>query len=130
MAPLIAVVDDDTDFLTLLTDLLEGEGYRARSLMVAGAAYQDLLALRPDLIILDVRMETPEAGWQLLELLKLTPATAATPVIMCSADAPFLRAKEAHLLERGCAVLEKPFDLDDLLRAVDDALERSPPHSD
>ncbi len=118
MPPLIAVVNDDTDFLSLMCDLLEGEGYRAEQYKVLDGAYAGLKRDKPALIVLDIRMETPEGGWQLLELLRLDPATRTTPVIVCSADAPFLRAKEAHLLGYGCDVLEKPFDLDDLLGKV------------
>lgn len=122
MAARIAVVNDDTDFLELMRDLLELEGYEVKTLKTAVHAYAALKSTRPDLIILDIRMETPEAGWQLLELLQLDPATTGIPVIVCSADAPFLRAKEAHLSERGCRTLEKPFNLEELLTTVADTL--------
>jgi CheY-like chemotaxis protein len=122
MAARIAVVNDDTDFLELMRDLLDLEGYDTRTHKVALNAYASLKAENPDLIILDIRMETPEAGWQLLELLRLDPSTVHIPVIVCSADAPFLRSKEAHLLERGCRTLEKPFNLDELLTVVAGAL--------
>jgi DNA-binding response OmpR family regulator len=69
-------------------------------------------------VILDIWMETPEAGWQLLELLRLDPATATLPVLVCSADVVFLRAKEAQLLAEGYGVLVKPFGLDALLARV------------
>ena len=122
MTARIAVVNDDTDFLELMRDLLELEGYDVRTHKVALNAYAALKADHPDLIILDIRMETPEAGWQLLELLQLNPVTVTIPVIVCSADAPFLRAKEAHLHSRGCHTLEKPFNLDELLAIVSAAL--------
>lgn len=118
----IDVVNDDTDFLELMRELLDLEGYETRTHKVAMHAYPKLKADRPDLIILDIRMETPEAGWQLLELLRLDPETAAIPVIVCSADALFLRAKEVHLHERGCRTLEKPFTLDELLTVVAETL--------
>jgi CheY-like chemotaxis protein len=124
MAARIAVVNDDADFLDLMRDLLHDEGYSVTVHRAAQHAYADLKAEDLDLIILDIRMETPEAGWQLLELLRLDPATTAIPVIVCSADTPFLRAKEAHLLERGCLTLEKPFNLDELLATVARALAR------
>lgn len=122
MATRIDVVNDDTEFLALMRDLLAGDGYDVRTHRVAAHAYAALKADRPDLIILDIRMETPEAGWQVLELLRLDPATTAIPVIVCSADAPFLRAKEVHLRARGCRTLEKPFTLDELLTMVAEAL--------
>ncbi|HEX5506824.1 MAG TPA: response regulator, partial [Thermomicrobiales bacterium] len=73
---------------------------------------------RPDLVLLDIRMGHPEAGWQTLELLRLDPETTRIPVIVCSADTPFLRAKEGALRALRCDILEKPFDLDTLLAKV------------
>lgn len=127
MAALIAVVNDDSDFLLLMCELLEDEGYEARQFKVLHDAYQGLREAKPDMIVLDIRMETPEGGWQLLELLRLDPETKETPVLVCSADAPFLRAKEAHLLAHGCDVLEKPFDLEELLKKIEYGLERARP---
>ena len=118
MPALIAVVNDDTTFLSLMADLLEGEGYRVMTLRAATSAFPELKARNPDLLILDIRMETPEAGWQLLELLALDPTTRSLPAIVCSADAPFLRAKEPRLSELGYDILEKPFDLDELLAKI------------
>ncbi len=120
--PLIAVVNDDTEFIGLMHDLLVEEDYRVSNHLVAGNAYRELLAVRPDLIVLDIRMETPEAGWQLLELLRLNPATTEIPAIVCSADAPFLRAKHEHLRTQGYDTLEKPFDIVTLLEKVKTAL--------
>jgi CheY-like chemotaxis protein len=50
--------------------------------------------------------------------MRLDPETANIPVIICSADTERIRAKEAYLRERGCAILEKPFILEDLLDMV------------
>jgi two-component system phosphate regulon response regulator PhoB len=118
MPALIAVVNDDSAFLELMAELLEGEGYDVYTNRAATSAYPELKARRPDLLILDIRMETPEAGWQLLEVLALDPATRSIPAIVCSADAPFLRAKEPRLRELGYDTLEKPFDLDELLAKI------------
>jgi len=126
MRPLIAVVNDDTEFIGLMHDLLAEEDYRVSTHLVAANAYRELLAAQPDLIVLDIRMETPEAGWQLLEMLRLNRVTTDIPVIVCSADAPFLRAKEEHLRQQGYEILEKPFDIVALLEKVELALERCP----
>ncbi|MDQ6604314.1 MAG: hypothetical protein M3Z19_16440, partial [Chloroflexota bacterium] len=67
---------------------------------------------------LDIRMEHPDTGWMVLELMRLDPETAHIPVIICSADTSRIREKEAYLREKGCAVLEKPFLLEDLLEKV------------
>jgi len=126
MTGLIAIVNDNADFLDLMDELLEGEGYQSKTYKVAQDAYRQLLEDRPSLIIVDIRMETPESGWQLIELLRLNPETRPTPIIVCSADAHALREKAAHLRERDCDVLQKPFDLDDLLAKIASALAVPP----
>lgn|SRR5690606_29149632 len=118
MTARIMVINDDTEFLGLMQALLAEEGYQVVTLRESRGAARIVRRERPDLVILDIRMEHPEAGSQLLEILRLDPATTALPVIVCSADAVFLRQKDALLREKGCIPLEKPFDLDDLLSAV------------
>lgn len=124
----IAVVNDDTEFLRLMRLLLTQHGYQVTLHPTTDAAYRALRAAPPDLVILDIRMETPGAGWQLLELLRLDPATTALPVLVCSADVVFLQAKEDRLRAEGYAVLEKPFGLAVLLERIA-ALLPSPPAS-
>jgi len=76
----------------------------------------------PDLIILDIRMETPESGWNLVELLALDRITHHVPVIVCSAAIQDLRSHEEWLNNHGIAVLPKPFDIDELYACVEKAL--------
>jgi CheY-like chemotaxis protein len=115
---LIAAVNDDTLFLELMHDLLTEEGYRTAIWKEGDRAYEMIKEHQPVLVILDIRMEHPDTGWMVLELMRLDPATAAIPVIICSADTVRIREKEAYLREKGCAVLEKPFLLEDLLEKV------------
>ncbi len=116
--PLIAVVNDDTTFLQLMHDLLIDEGYEVFIEKEHGNAPAAIRKHRPDLIILDIRMDHPESGMQILEVIRLDPTTVNLPVIVCSADHRFLRDKEALLREKHCDILEKPFDLNDLLKKV------------
>ncbi len=115
---LIAVVNDDTLFLELMHDLLTEEGYRTAIWKEGDKAYEMIKEHRPALVILDIRMERPDTGWMVLELMRLDPVTAHIPVIICSADTPRIREKEAYLREKGCDVLEKPFLLEDLIGKV------------
>jgi DNA-binding response OmpR family regulator len=121
--PLIAVMNDDTDFLDLMYTLLAEEGYRCIICKESDAVYPLIKEQRPDLVILDIRLGIPETGWTILELVRLDPATVQIPVIVCSADTTFLRAKEEALHALHCDILEKPFDLDALLRKIALALE-------
>ncbi len=116
--PTIAVVNDDTLFLELMHDLLTSEGYPTAIWKEGDTAYEMIKEHRPMLVILDIRMERPDAGWMVLELLRLDPETATIPVIICSADTQRIREKAAYLHEKGCDTLEKPFLLEDLLAKV------------
>jgi CheY-like chemotaxis protein len=77
--------------------------------------YRELRTLAPDVIILDIRLGTPEAGWEVLDLLKLDLVLTRTPIIVCSADLRALQERSTLLQAKGCHVLPNPFDLDDLL---------------
>ncbi len=118
----IAVVNNDTDFLGLMNDLLTLEGYQTLICREGDRAYGFIKEAQPDLVVLDVRLDHAEQGWTILELLRLDPATTQIPVIVCSADAQFLREKAAALHDQRCDTLEKPFDLDTLLEKVTRAL--------
>jgi CheY-like chemotaxis protein len=125
--PRIAVVNDDTAFLDLMSQMLEMEGYETRIVREANAAFPQLREWLPDLVILDIRMDAPENGWTICELLKLDPSTSTIPIIICSAAILELREKAGWLEQHNVGVLPKPFDLDDLYECVKVALETGRP---
>lgn len=79
---------------------------------------------QPTILILDIRMESPEAGFAVLDLLRLDPTTTHIPVIICTAAIQLIRENEQHLRAKNCEILIKPFDLDDLLDIVKRVCER------
>lgn len=115
MATRIAVINDDTTFLRLMHDLLTEEGYDTHLFHEGTADYPAVKEAQPDVIVLDIRLSDPAAGWQTLELFKLDPVLTHTPIIICSADLRGLQDNAAFLRSKGCEILPKPFDLDDLL---------------
>jgi rsbT co-antagonist protein RsbR len=121
----IVVINDDTDFLTLMTELLtEVEGYDVQVCREGDHAYQFVKQHLPDLVILDIRIEGQDVGWAILECLTLDPVTHKIPLIVCSAAIRELQAHAELLDQYGIEVLTKPFDLDTLLEKVATALER------
>ena len=118
----IAVVNDDTAFIDLMSDLLSDEGYETIPHKVGDTAYTMIREAQPDLVVLDIQLEHRDSGWVTLDLVRLDPRTAHIPVIICSADARFLKEKEAHFQAKGCWSIEKPFNLDELLALVEQAL--------
>jgi CheY-like chemotaxis protein len=114
----IAVVNDDPTFIELVRELLEEEGYTTTAQREGPAAVAFVQATMPDLLVLDIRLEQPEGGWVVLKALRADPRTRRLPVIVCSADQPFLRRRAAELEAYGCAVLEKPFQISRLYALV------------
>src|SRR5919206_4141590 len=93
----IAVINDDTPFLELMEQLLEGEGYGVVTRKEWDGAYQFVKEQRPDVVILDIRIGGEEAGWQILQMLTLDPETLPIPVIICSAAVDDLHAHQPLL---------------------------------
>lgn len=58
----IAVVDDEDEFLTLMREMLELEDWTVSTFRESTVALEALKGNRPDLIILDLRIDTPDAG--------------------------------------------------------------------
>jgi CheY-like chemotaxis protein len=115
----IVVINDDTDFLTLMSDLLSDvEGYDVRICREGNRAYQFVKEQAPDPVILDIRIEGQETGWTILECLTLDPQTSPIPLIVCSAAIRDLQDHQPMLEQYNIDVLPKPFDLDTLLEKV------------
>lgn len=118
----IMVVNDDTQFLRMMDLILSDSEYDVRTLFEAGPAFEQICAWMPDLVIMDVRMATPEDGLDIIELMRLSTQTMHIPVIVCSADHEKMRGMEAHLRTENCWVLLKPFRLDTLQSLVHEVI--------
>ena len=61
-APCSAVIDDDPQILFMLEPLLTAEGFHVLYSTVGDGVYEWIGGEQPDLIILDLWLETPEMG--------------------------------------------------------------------
>jgi DNA-binding response OmpR family regulator len=118
----IVVTNDDPTYLEMIKDLLTTEGYQSVYCIVGGGTHDAIRQLEPDFILLDISLEQPGLGWHLLDMLRLHPATALIPIIICSTDPWLLREKNAMLRTLHCDTLEKPFDLEMLLAKISAAV--------
>ncbi len=121
-APTILVINDDQEILTLFEEVLREAGYNS---LLYSSAIRDLAEierLKPDLIIIDYLFGHEDGGWQLLQKLKLRRATATIPVVVCTAATKLLLETSGYLLSKRVIALLKPFDIDELLAAVERAL--------
>lgn len=119
---LIAVVNDDPQLLQLLELVLADAGYDSLSIQKQSMVFAEILETNPDLIILDIHMDTDDAGWMILDLLRLDVATMGIPMIVCSAAHGELAAREEYIAQRRARVLQKPFDIDELVALVHECI--------
>ena len=123
----IFVINGDPGFLNLMRDLLQDEAYNVTTTNFVPATFDQIAALQPDLLLIDLAIGR-RAGWELLERLHATAATTAVPVIIVSTQPDYLARARAQAARYGAAgLLAKPFDLADLLLLVRTALAPSRP---
>ena len=72
------------------------------------SAYAALAAAPPDLVILDLRMETIDAGWDVLTYIQLHPRLCEIPIVLCTAGIHDLEHRRDWLREHDIDVLSKP----------------------
>lgn len=114
----ILICDDDEGILDLLDVVLTEEGFdtipEMNSLNVAGLINRE----RPDLILLDLWMPVL-SGDQVLRALRNDPETKKLPVIVISASTD---GQSIAMNAGATGFLAKPFDLDQLVEQVKNAL--------
>jgi len=83
--PVVLVIDDQAVNLRLVATLLNQSGYEVLSALDGdqGIALAD--TAKPDLLLLDMRMPGKD-GFDVLQVLRATPATAYLPIIFLTAD--------------------------------------------
>src|SRR5687768_10043814 len=120
--PMIAIVDDDYALQDVLRDLLEGEGYQVVAALDTASGLALVREPALDVLVLDLRLERPDSGLDVLQALFGDSLTPPTAVIVCTADAAWLTRHAPGLRDLGFLLLGKPFNLDDLLALVQLAL--------
>lgn len=112
--PRILIVEDKANNVEIFTRLLERCGFECAVAGNKEAAVAKARELRPDLILMDIRMplaaggeEDQTAGLEATREIKALPETAAIPVIALTGDA--MRDFRSRMAEAGfCAHFEKP----------------------
>lgn len=125
----ILIVDDDADFITATRAVLAGAGYEVAECTKATEALAKVREFRPDLIVLDVMMETGMAGFNVSYEVRKDPHFAQTPILMVTAihqttplrfspetDGEYLPVQK---------LLDKPVPADVLLKEVALLFERA-----
>lgn len=131
--PKILIIEDDPDMVTALRLPLEAQGYELSVASTGTEGLEKVKEVEPDLIILDVMMETTTAGFQVSLQLRSPEAGSEyanyrdIPILMLTAihTTTSLRfgPDEAYLPVDD--FVDKPVDPDILLQKVRALLERS-----
>jgi CheY-like chemotaxis protein len=121
----ILVVDDDPDILKTLCVVLERNGYAVKSAASGREARKVLESWRPDLVILDIIMETDMEGLEVAKDIRNNPGLAGIPIFMLTSFLEKLRWEGAEKFpglfgEEWPAqwLFEKPLDTKKLLLKI------------
>ena len=122
----ILIIDDDADFILATKAILEAAGHQVITAPDGKTGLEAVKVQDPDLIILDIMMDSIYEGFSVTTTLRGTPEYMDyrdIPVLMVSAvkkmtGERFDLPAEARMAE-GDAFLDKPFAADALLSEVD-----------
>ena len=119
------LVEDDNNLKEIYGERLQAEGYE---IVTAGDGEEGLstaIKERPDLIISDVMMPKI-SGFDMLDILRQTPETMNTKVIMMTALSQAEDKERAEKLGADKYLVKSQVTLEDLARAVHDLLHDAP----
>ena len=118
-ARLVLVVEDDLSIRNVITDVLEDRGFRVSTAENGAEALEYLEYLEPDVMVLDLLMPVMH-GWAFMESYLDKTGGKQIPLVVVSVNPALPRSFNRFGVRK---VVAKPFDIDDLVRAVDSALE-------
>jgi CheY-like chemotaxis protein len=122
MTKRILIVDDERTIRELIAEALNEAGYAVETAPNGAEALECMRQRLPDALVLDVMMPRLDA-YGFVQQLRLEPALAAVPIVVVTA-AYAAKAIAERLCASAC--LTKPFELDDLARAVDRVIAKAP----
>ena len=117
----VAVVDDDQRILKSLGNLLESADYSVRLFASAAALIESACLAQIDCLISDIDMPVMDG----LELLRVVRAARPELPVLLITGYPEMLNRLPPIETRPCHIFKKPFNGQELLTAIGDAL-RSP----
>jgi CheY-like chemotaxis protein len=120
----VLIVEDDNILRENLCNFLSNEGYKVLIAENGLKAYQQVLRNSPDVIVSDIHMPYMD-GLELMSILNKNNKTKSTPFIFITADIEKPKLEEA-LAGGAKEYITKPFELDDLLKKIDDVVDKNP----
>jgi two-component system, OmpR family, response regulator VicR len=115
----VFAVNSSPDFLLIIRDLLEDEGYAVTTSEFEPNVFTRIVMRQPDALVIDVEVGEA-AGWDLLRRLHTEVATTDIPALVTSTTPELLEQAREQAAWYGTnrTFLTKPMDLDDLLGTI------------
>ena len=113
----ILVVDDDHSLRKTIQMMLEEEGFVVQTAADGQEAVEQAISQRPSLIILDMGLPLLDGSEVAAQV--RTHYGGRVPVVLMTADG---RAEEKSRRIGAASYLRKPFDIEDLIQMVEQAL--------
>jgi DNA-binding response OmpR family regulator len=129
MTQRVMIVDDHPETLEVMREVLTNDGYDVVAVEGIDEDLRQVVAAKPDLLIVDLLL-TPDpaglSGWDIVKLARAHRHLAGMEILVVSADLVSLRGhiREASSMSH-VRLLGKPFALDALTVMVADALRGS-----
>jgi len=125
----VLLIDDDSDFRAAVKSLLESHGYIVLEASSGHEGLRMVVEHKPDVILLDIMMETTVEGYGVTHSLKYRDEYAGfrhIPILMISSieespDERFPMSAEVEMI-RPDRYLTKPLDIPELLRVLEKAV--------
>ncbi len=117
---LVLVVEDDVSIREVMTDVLQKNGFRVLLAANGSDALKQLETARPDAVVLDLLMPVMH-GWAFMESYLEKTDGQPIPIVVVSVN-PALPRSFNQLGVR--QVVAKPFEVESLLEAVEQACDR------
>jgi DNA-binding response OmpR family regulator len=110
----ILIVDDDRSVADTFARMLKLEGFGVATALSAETGLELAKAVKPDAIILDMRMPITN-GLQFLRLVRAQPKLATIPVAIVTGDYFLSETVQHELRALGASIRFKPLWLEDLI---------------
>jgi CheY-like chemotaxis protein len=119
----VMIVEDEPDAAELFAEMMRVSGYRMLKASASVPAMRMITQLKPDVIILDIRMPDV-SGLEILHFMQREADLAKIPVVVVSAKSMPSDVRDG--LDAGASIyLTKPVGFADLKSAVERALKDS-----
>ena len=115
----VLILDDSNDILEMLKLVLSKKGHHSTVVPATKDFYFQLRNNQPDIILLNVNLRGAD-GREICLALKKDNETKHIPVMLMSANPALLLL--SHRKYRADGVLEKPFDINELIGIIDQLL--------